>query len=219
MEKDRVYNLIILDESGSMESIKTRAVQGFNELVQTIQGIQRQFRNQQHFISLVTFNGLGIKTKLHTQPVSELTTLDERTYLPGASTPLYDAMARSILQLKLEIYQQPNTSVLVTTITDGEENASKEFSGKEVKLLIEDLQKKGWTFTYMGANHDVTAVADRLSIPKSNVMAFSADEASVKQMFDLDKKARYGYSSRLHSGVDKISKYFREENKENPDKS
>jgi Mg-chelatase subunit ChlD len=219
MEKDRVYNLIILDESGSMESIKTRTVQGFNELVQTIRGIQRQFTNQQHFISLVTFNGLGIKTKLHTQPVSELTTLDEKSYHPDASTPLYDAMAKSILQLKHEIYQQSNTSVLVTTITDGEENASKEFSGKEVKLLIEDLQTKGWTFTYMGANHDVTAVADRLSIPKSNVMAFSADEESVTKMFALDKKARVDYSGKVHSGAAKSASYFREESEEKPEKS
>lgn len=212
MEKDRVYNLVILDESGSMESIKTRTVQGFNELVQTIRGIQQQFPSQQHFISLVTFNGLGIKTKLHRQPVSELTTLDEKSYHPDASTPLYDAMARSILQLKHEIYQQPNTSVLVTTITDGEENASREFSGKEVKLLIEELQTKGWTFTYMGANQDVMAVAERLSIPKSNVMPFAADEASMKYMFEVESKSRIAYSKKIASKAAKTANYFVDEN-------
>jgi len=58
-KKHQVHNLIILDESGSMESIKTTIIQGFNELVQTIQGIEKQFPEQEHFISFVSFNGLG----------------------------------------------------------------------------------------------------------------------------------------------------------------
>jgi hypothetical protein len=59
--KHQVHNLIILDESGSMEPIKTTIIQGFNELVQTIQGIEKQFPEQEHFISFVSFNGLGHK--------------------------------------------------------------------------------------------------------------------------------------------------------------
>ena len=62
MEKrHQVHNLIILDESGSMECIKRTIIQGFNELVQTIKGIEKQFPEQEHFISFVSFNGLGIK--------------------------------------------------------------------------------------------------------------------------------------------------------------
>ena len=53
-KKHHVHNLIILDESGSMESIKTTIIQGFNEVVQTIKGIEQQFAEQEHFISLVS---------------------------------------------------------------------------------------------------------------------------------------------------------------------
>lgn len=56
-----VHNLIILDESGSMQSIKSTIITGFNELVQTIQGIEKQFPEQEHTISFLTFNGLGQK--------------------------------------------------------------------------------------------------------------------------------------------------------------
>ena len=91
----QVYNLIVLDESGSMHSIKSATITGFNEVVQTIKGIEQQFPDQQHFISLVTFNGLGTKTLLDQQAVANLQTIDENTYQPDASTPLYDALGMS----------------------------------------------------------------------------------------------------------------------------
>ncbi len=61
VNEQKVHNLIILDKSVSMKSIKTTFIQGFNELVQTIQGIEKQFPEQQHYISFVSFNGLGQK--------------------------------------------------------------------------------------------------------------------------------------------------------------
>ena len=62
--RHQVHNLIILDESGSMESIKQPTIEGFNEIVQTIKGIEKQFPEQEHFISLMSFNSLGRKTHL-----------------------------------------------------------------------------------------------------------------------------------------------------------
>ena len=56
----KIYNLIILDESGSMASLKRSTISGFNEVVQSIQSASKQFPEQQHYISLVTFNGDGI---------------------------------------------------------------------------------------------------------------------------------------------------------------
>ena len=54
-KKHQVHNLIILDESGSMQSIKSFIINGFNELVQSIKGIQKQFPEQEHYISIVSF--------------------------------------------------------------------------------------------------------------------------------------------------------------------
>ena len=54
--KHQVHNLIILDESGSMSSIKPQIISGFNELVQSIKGIQKQFPEQEHDISIISFN-------------------------------------------------------------------------------------------------------------------------------------------------------------------
>ena len=141
-KKHQVHNLIILDESGSMESIKTTIIQGFNELVQTIQGIEKQFPEQEHFISFISFNGLGQKLLHFIDPASKLKQIDDKTYKPDASTPLFDAMGFSINKLKQSLQGQTDYNVLVTILTDGDENASKEFSGNDIKKLVEELLAK-----------------------------------------------------------------------------
>lgn len=206
MKTDKIYNLIILDESGSMQSIKKATIDGFNELVQNIKGIEKQFPEQEHFITFVTFNGLGIKTHLNKQPVAGLSQIDENSFNPNSLTPLYDAIGLSTLSLFNEIKNQSNTSVLVTILTDGMENDSKEFDHKKVKKIIEDLKKHDWTFTYIGANHEVEKTAISLSI--TNSMQFMATEADVKEMFIKENNARVRYSERTRAGESRHDMYY-----------
>src|SRR3954471_12149951 len=121
-KKHQVHNLIILDESGSMESIKNTIVQGFNEIVQTVKGIEKEFPEQAHFISLITFNGIGQKLLHFLDPVARLELIDEKRYKPDASTPLYDAMGFGFSKLKQVLENVTDYNVLVTILTDGEEN-------------------------------------------------------------------------------------------------
>lgn len=204
--KHKVFNLIILDESGSMQLIKQATINGFNEVVQTIKGIEKQFPEQEHFISLVTFNGLGIKTLLSVQPVTTLMEIDERTFLPDASTPLFDAIGFSLTNLVREVEKIPEHIVLVTILTDGEENSSREFSGSTIKKMIDDLSMKNWTFTYIGANHDVVDFAMKISI--TNTMSFQANETDMKRMFDREKAARMSYSRKIRDKEDFKNKFY-----------
>ena len=208
MTTDKVYNLIILDESGSMESIKNATISGFNELVQTIQGLEKQYPEQKHYISLVTFNGLGIKTHLDKQPVSSLSQINEKTYQPNSMTPLYDAMGIHILKLRVDLAGMENVNVLVTILTDGEENASREFSGAQVRKIIEEQKSQGWTFTYIGANQDVEKVAASISI--TNIMKFNANEADVKAMFAREKASRSRYSEKIRNKEDLREDFYKE---------
>src|SRR5687768_2278213 len=96
----KVFNLIILDESGSMQSIKNTVISGFNEVVQTIKGVAKQFPEQEHFISFISFNDLGVKTQLENTPVVKLKEIDAKKYRPDASTPLYDAIGFSVNRLR-----------------------------------------------------------------------------------------------------------------------
>ena len=205
-KKHQVHNLIILDESGSMGSIKTTIIQGFNELVQTIQGIEKQFPEQEHFISFISFNGLGRKLLHFVEPAGKLKQIDDKTYTPNASTPLFDALGFSINKLKQSLKEQSGYNVLVTILTDGEENASKEFSGNDIKKIIEELKQDHWTFTYIGTDHDVEKIALSLSI--NNTMFFAKNEAGIKDMFVKEQSARTKYSQKIRSNEDTSSNYF-----------
>jgi Mg-chelatase subunit ChlD len=209
--KHEVHNLIILDESGSMESIKNATIQGFNEIVQTIKGVESQFPEQAHFISLVSFNGLGRKTHLWKEPVSSLQQLDAATYRPDASTPLFDAMGISMGKLAAELQRAQDYNVLGTIFTDGEENASVEYSGQLIKKMVEDLKTKGWTFTYIGTDHDVDKIA--LSISITNVMKFEKNEAGLKDAFLKEASARRAYSQNIRSKKDTTNNFYND-NKE-----
>ena len=193
--KHQIHNLIILDESGSMESIKNNVLQGFNEIVQTIKGIEKEFPDQEHFISMISFNGLGQKLLHFIDPASKLDQLNDTNYNPSASTPLYDAMGFGINKLKQYLAPLTDYNVLVTIFTDGEENASREFSGEAIKALVEELKLKNWTFTYIGTDHDVTALADKLSI--NNTMFFNKNQDDIDRMFLKERSARVNYSNRL----------------------
>ncbi|MEZ7866029.1 MAG: VWA domain-containing protein [Paludibacteraceae bacterium] len=193
--KHRVHNLILLDESGSMTSIKNTIIQGFNELVQTVKGIALQYPEQEHLISFFTFNGMGIKTLHFCEPVEKLSEIDERKYQPDAMTPLYDAMGFSFVKLRKELESITDFNVLVTILTDGEENSSREYSGEAIKRLVEELSQQRWTFTYIGADHDVEKFAVSISI--SNTMKFSKNEEDMKQMFAKEQSARAIYSRKI----------------------
>lgn len=197
MEKERqfVHNLIILDESGSMESIKKPTISGFNEVVETIKSVEVKFPDQKHFISLVTFNGDGIKEVRWNQSVDQLEKITEENYRPNCSTPLFDAIGRSVTRLREEIPADSKYNVLVTILTDGEENASVTYSSAQIKALIEELQKNYWTFSYIGANHDVVTAARKIAI--LNTMQFESDEASVKEMFVRENSARMTMARKL----------------------
>jgi hypothetical protein len=209
--KQKVYNLIILDESGSMQSIRKPTINGFNEVVQTIKGMENKFPEQEHYISLVSFNGMGIREILFNQAVRELAEIDESKYHPDSFTPLFDAMGFSLTKLRDSIEKAGPVHVLVTVLTDGEENASAEYRGEAIAALVAELKLKGWVFTYIGANHDVESFA--MSINITNTMRFTANEGDMKRMFADESRARYRFSSNIRDKKASDKDFYKEDGK------
>lgn len=216
--KKKIYNLIILDESGSMQSIKPQAISGLNETMQTIKSAQENYENQSHYVTLVSFNTIRIKTIYDCCPANRIQKLNNHDYQPNACTPLYDAMGISLTRLKEEVKDEDN--VLVTIITDGCENASHEYSGKAIALLIEELKAKGWIFVYIGANQDVEKVASSMGIRHS--LLFDADEEGAKRMFKQERECRKELYYCINEDLDarKLSEreYFKDTAVKNPTK-
>lgn len=196
--KTTIYNLIILDESGSMSAIKSATIRGFNQTLHTIKEAQQSFDSQQHLVSLVTFGGT-IRTIFNKVPVEQLKDLHSKTYEPGGMTPLFDAIGKSVNDLKLAVGKEESYAVLVTILTDGEENASREYRAGVIKRLIRDCKKFGWVFTYIGANHDVAGSARQLSI--DNVMEFVADEEGTTTMNEKVNYCKKQFYRKLNKGI------------------
>ena len=192
--KQRVFNLIILDESGSMSTIAKQAVSGLNKTFQTIRNAQKEHQEQQHYISFVTFNSARIKSVMNRQKVESDKKLKWTDYNPDDCTPLFDAMGRSLNELKNHVSDED--VVLVTIITDGYENASREFSGHDIKNLVAELKAKGWVFAYIGTNQDVDAVADDMGIRSR--MSYEYSDTGAECMFEIESRSKKRFYDRLH---------------------
>lgn len=190
----RVFNLIILDESGSMATLAKQAVSGLNETFQTIRNAQKEHQEQQHFISFVTFNSARIRNLMNHQKVESEKELKWNDYNPDNATPLFDAMGRSLNDLKN--YVADEDVVLVTIITDGYENASQEYSGLDIKNLVTELKGKGWVFAYIGTNQDVEAVADSMGIRSR--MCYDYSPSGAECMFEIERSSKRDFFARLH---------------------
>ena len=199
----KVYNLIILDQSGSMQSIYAPALSGVNETLQTIRMAKEDHPDQEHFVTLVAFDGTpqeGLRYNViyDSAPATEIKDITSAQYRPYGNTPLFDAMGKAINELRDKTKEED--IVLVTIITDGYENASREYNGSAIKALVEEMRKKGWVFTYIGANQDVDKVAESIAI--NNRMAFCSTQEGTQDMFmkeNISRKKFFGKLSGLAS--------------------
>ena len=206
--KHEVHNLIILDESGSMHSIKPTIIQGFNEVVQTVKGMAEKFPEQEHSISFLTFNTFGNNLHHFVDPAYRINEINAGSYHPNGGTPLFDAMGFGINKLKAYLEGKTGYNVLVTILTDGEENASVEYSGNAIKRLVEELKENNWTFTYMGTDHDVDQIALSLSI--NNTLKFQKSQDGIKNMFDHERRSREVYFQKVNAKEDTRTDYFKD---------
>jgi hypothetical protein len=118
-------------------------------------------------------------------------------------------MGFSLVKLRQTLEEKTDYNVLVTILTDGEENASKEYTGIAIKKLIEELKLNRWTFTYIGADHDVEKFALTLSI--TNTMTFEKNEEDMKNMFVREKAARSNYSRKIQLNEETNDNFYETE--------
>lgn len=205
----RVFNLLVVDESGCMSIIKRHALVGINETLTTIQKMQETHKNLEQRVTLITFDSTHTNVFYDNVRASNANPLKAKDYNPCGATPLYDAIGMGIA--KINALTTEDDSVLVTIITDGEENCSEEYSLKMIKNLIEKLKKQNWTFTFIGTDDlDVENIALDMGI--DNHLQFSEDEAGTKKMFARENRARERYNKcRAMDCKMEAGSYFEEE--------
>jgi Mg-chelatase subunit ChlD len=167
--------VFLLDRSGSMQSILHDAIGGFNAFLAE----QKRSPDAATF-SLIFFND---KFKvIHNQAkLLSVPQLTERDFVPSGMTALNDAVGHAIALL--DGRTRPEDRVILAIMTDGEENASREYSTDAIRQILEQRQENGWTVIYLGANQDAFKVGRALGIAAATTAQFDANSAGVTRAY------------------------------------
>lgn len=168
---DYTHIELLIDESGSMQTHRDDTEGGVNAFIREQQALPGKAT-----ISMTTFSDT---TRLAYEglPVAAATPF---TLRPHGHTALYDAVGATIVRAGrwLESLDEDARPGLVTVeiVTDGRENASREYTAEAIRTMIETQQiVYSWAFSYMGANQDAILVADGLGIPSTRSLTFSGE--------------------------------------------
>ncbi len=188
MKKGLTELVFILDKSGSMAGLESDTIGGFNSMLKKQKALPGECR-----ITTVLFDNRYelLHDRIDIQAVSSIT---EREYQVGGSTALLDAIGRTIQKLidvqrnTAEAYRAEN--VMFVIITDGEENASREYSSQKVKAMIEhEKERFGWEFVFLGANIDAVETAGRFGISADRAVDYVPDGAGTELNFRMMSEA------------------------------
>lgn len=205
----KIHNLIILDASGSMDSIYSEALDGVNNTLNTIRIAQLAHTDLEQRATLVSFNSgrRYLKFVFKDQAINNVRNINPSDYQTNNCTALYDAIGDSLLWLEKQIHG--DDKALVTIITDGYENASERFTAESVSQLISKMSKKNAVFTYIGANQDVTIEAQKMGI--HNALSWNSDSEGTRAMFTKENRERERWYERVKQGDENYQKNFFEE--------
>lgn len=185
-EATETHYLLILDESGSMSSTRQQTLDGLNEQIQAINKLEAKYPDHKYFINILKFDN-DFEYLVTDTPVSKVKEFTFEDYNPNGSTALRDAIGKSVTTLEARIQSKVSSGeakALVIILTDGEENASREYSAENIKSLITRLDAtQMWTFTFIGANQDSVTTANSYGIHASNVANYSASMKGTKTAF------------------------------------
>ena len=196
--KTQVYDLIVLDMSGSMGAISSYVVAGFNDLIDGLRSANQQFSaTQEHYLTLYVFNEELQKYVYNNIPIDSVSYITMYDYQPNYRTPLYDAMGTTISDMIAKTDTLPEYSVMVTIITDGLENSSQYYSEDTISKMIKSLSDKGWSFTYFGTYREVLRQAIDLNI--DSVYFFERTNSGIHDALIIDKKSRVSKSKAIDS--------------------
>jgi hypothetical protein len=183
MKKSKTFYHIILDQSGSMSDCVNQTLKGLADQRKEILAIANEFPDQEIRVGLTVFDH-NIELKYSNLSVTELSRMNSFHYKPNGQTALLDAIGMSVAATQRLMVNEGDSAVIII-LTDGYENASKEYSHKQIKELIQAKEETGkWSFTYLGATLDAVEIARSMNIKAENSFAFE------KKNMDIDAFAR-----------------------------
>jgi hypothetical protein len=202
-EKTQV--VCILDRSGSMSSIINDSIGGFNTFLK-----QQKELKDEATITVALFDD-KYELLYDDVDIKKAEELTNNVWFPRGTTALYDAIGKTINNVKANHARLGNevpSKVLVCIVTDGYENASKEYNLYNIKDLINDCEYNNWNFIYLAANQDAFVVGSTLGVSIGNTFTYVADSSGISDMSNIMYNATANYRNMSASSSDfrKMSK-------------
>lgn len=214
-----VHVSVVLDRSGSMASIADDMVGGFNTFLEEQRSQEGNAR-----VTLVQFDsGDPFEVLIDGEDIARVTDLDPDRYIPRGNTPLWDAVGRMIARIDNEILTradagEPIEDQLVLIVTDGFENASREFDGHVLANLIEARRNRSWTFVFLGSDESTFAEGARIRVSSGNTRQWDKSGGGSREMFATTSKEVSAFRGLRPEGRrSKSDRFFDDEPKTDPD--
>jgi uncharacterized protein YegL len=185
---------VVLDRSGSMESIADDVIKGLNAFVKAQQAVEGEA-----WFTLVQFDDEYDVVHFRV-PIAHVPKVTRRTYQPRGSTALLDAIGRTIDDVgarlgRMRPEERPDQIVFAVQ-TDGQENASSAYTRQQVFTMIRERERHAtgaigarlgptWEFVFLAANQDAIQEGDRLGFLASRAVDFDANAGGVLQMYSV----------------------------------
>lgn len=171
--------IFILDKSGSMRYYTDETIRGFNTMLDV------QLKEEgRAYITTVLFNEKSVY--LHErEEIEKVKKLTRKDYEAGGCTALLDAVGDAIEKAGRS---RCGNKTVVIVITDGLENASVNYTYKEIREKIASRRLQGWEFIFLGANIDVAAEAEKIGIPMRRAAGYCQDDEGVRLNFQAVSK-------------------------------
>lgn len=199
--------IFVLDESSSMSSCWDQTISGYNEYLKA-QKEDAEKTGIKTLVSLYKFNGYNVDCIFDRQDVAEVTPLTKSNYRPSGGTNLLDAMGGVMMKINLLLKEKKKAdreSVIITVLTDGEENQSRTFKNSDIKAMVEKAEGKNWGFMFLGANIDAFHAGAAMGFNYNNTMQFNTSNAAetMRSASAMTARMKGAYAS----GLDTSSTY------------
>ena len=182
-QKNLTELVFVLDKSGSMTGLESDTIGGFNSMLK-----KQKKAPGECLVTTVLFSDT-MQTVHDRVPLSEVKEMTEEDYQPMGCTALYDALGNTVNKITsihkyIRKEDVPSNTVFVI-ITDGYENASREFTHARLKSLVESKkEKEKWEFLFIGANIDAAATAESIGIARNRAANYKADSVGTGVVFE-----------------------------------
>lgn len=202
---------VIIDASGSMQSLSKDTIGSFNQFL-----AEQKIVPGDAVFTLCSFN-TDYKLIHDFVKLAGVPNLDAKAYSPGGGTALLDAMGTTINSVGQKLAAMKETErpskVIFLIITDGEENSSRTFSLEQIKSMVQHQSDTySWQFVFMGANIDAFATGGGMGIARGSTLSYNATSVGTKSLYRTVSDGLSDYRLGNNAKVD-----FFDQSKETPE--